>query len=78
VTTNITLRLEDTLIRRIDKSAERQGLTRTAYILSWLPDTGLEHANRHRNADAQPRLSKAAPTDSPSPRAMREGENFGR
>jgi hypothetical protein len=37
-TSIVTLRLEDTLIQRIDRSAKRAGLTRTAYIVSWLPE----------------------------------------
>jgi hypothetical protein len=37
-TSIITMRLEDTLIARIDESAKRAGLTRTKYIRQWLPD----------------------------------------
>jgi hypothetical protein len=54
--TNITMRLEDTLIERIDKNAAREGLTRTAYIVSWLPDASaddeLERTSGYRITDA--------------------------
>jgi hypothetical protein len=50
------MRLENTLVARIDKSAERAGLTRTAYIISWLPEAGadaaLERTNGFRITDA--------------------------
>ena len=64
-TTNITMRLENALVECIDKSAERAGLTRTAYIVSWLPDAydhqrgaapertnGRDRVERPRIADA--------------------------
>jgi hypothetical protein len=53
-TTNITMRLENALVECIDKSAERAGLTRSAYIVSWLPDAydGRDRVERPRIADA--------------------------
>jgi hypothetical protein len=34
----VTMRLDDALIQRIDTAAERAGLSRTSYIVSWLPE----------------------------------------
>jgi uncharacterized protein (DUF1778 family) len=34
-----SLRIEQDQLERIDESATRAGLTRTAYVLSWLPET---------------------------------------
>jgi hypothetical protein len=60
-TSIITMRLENTLIARIDKSAERAGLTRTAYIRSWLPD------------DYEPRITNDAHQPPESPRTDEPG-----
>lgn len=37
-TATVNLRVPVRILERIDKSAERSGLSRTAYFLSWLPD----------------------------------------
>lgn len=36
---NINMRVPDELLASIDDNAKQQGLNRTQYILSWLPDT---------------------------------------
>ena len=36
-TTTISLRVSHTLLDRIDAAAERAGVTRNTYVLSWLP-----------------------------------------
>jgi hypothetical protein len=58
-TSIVTMRLENTLIERIDKSAKRAGLTRTEYIRQWLPDA---YADPRITNDA-PRPSEPARTD---------------
>jgi hypothetical protein len=82
-TTNIvTMRVEGTLVQRIDESVERAGLTRTAYIVSWLPDAGvadaLERINGFRITDAGLRHTARARKDDPTPPAIRVAEERGR
>lgn len=36
-TTNISLRVDVDLLEHIDAAATREGITRTQYILDWLP-----------------------------------------
>ena len=33
-----SLRIPEDVLERIDKNAEREGMSRTDYILSWLPE----------------------------------------
>lgn len=35
----ISLRIPENTLERIDTNAERAGMTRTEYLLSWLPET---------------------------------------
>ena len=36
---NVNMRIPDELLERIDTNATTHGLSRTQYILSWLPET---------------------------------------
>jgi predicted DNA binding CopG/RHH family protein len=36
---NVNMRIPDDILERIDHSATTNGLSRTQYILSWLPET---------------------------------------
>ena len=36
---NVNMRIPDELLERIDTNATLSGLSRTQYILSWLPET---------------------------------------
>ena len=40
---HITLRLSTEMLERIEENAEREGMNRTAYILSWLPENYARH-----------------------------------